>query len=359
MPNVLTVSSNNNWRVLNKNVYSCSGLSANNGTTTTALFNIWANGISAVDGIMQPYRVTGNVTAVVKDFSGNPYTAISAEKRINILSYNDRHCVLSTPARPLPPVELPAYTFRFQFSNTAYNPVNVGGWKSGSTWTKVTSGAGLTNNQWDYTHTTANWDDEFNGKFTAASNVVDILYAGDFSNVTSMANKAYVNSKVAGGTFGAGTSDKTSYIKSICSFDTSNVKNMDGIFFHCGLLTTLPSLNTSACSSFWSSFDTCGSLKWVNGLSFKNTKILRSVFANCNLRILPDISDIIATNLISADYAFLNNTMCGEYGSPGILAAYSYLSATRGTHRSTFASCGTRTPAGSAELAQIPDNWKK
>lgn len=365
MSKILTLESNTYWSATNNNnvtypVYKVQGISSNNSTTATANFNIWAAGISSIDGVDRLYRISGsNRKYEVKDISGNSYdNPVPAKEKI-VLSINNRHCVLAPPKQPLPPVELPPCTFRMQFSNTAYNPTNVTGWKSGSTWTKVETEDG--SNQWDYTHVTANWDDEFNGKFSAANNDVDILYAGDFSTVTSMSNKKYINNKVAGGTFGSSGSNKQSYLRSICTFDTSNIKNMDGMFFHCVNLTTLPPLVTSACSSFWSMFDTCGALKWINGMDFTNGIYLRSLAANCSLRILPDLSTLPSANMLhpsaNVNYMFQGNIYAGEFGSPGILAAYSHISACN-SHTSTFKGTGSATPAGSAELAQIPNNWK-
>ena len=370
MPSIITLTSNIPWETsgwknsrvtVTRPVYDCVGVSSNSTTSTTAHFNIWANGLSSVDGTLMPYRNDEhNVPYLFTDNSGNTYSAGTTAYIKPVVAINNRHCVLGPPEPPLPPVELPDYTFRFQFSNTSYNPTNVTGWKSGSTWTKVTTNDGT--NQWDYTHVTANWDDEFNGKFSAADNLVDILYAGDFAGVTSMANKEFINSKVAGGTFGGKTSTGKSYIRSVCTFDTSNVKNMNGLFFHCPALAKVPKLNTSACSSFWSMFDSDTSLQWADGFDFSNAVILRSMFANCSLRILPSFSSVNPAKLNgSAQFLFQKNEYAGEYGSPGISAAYKYLSACPNIkyNQNTFDVCGSATQAGQAERALIPTGWKK
>ena len=368
MPSIITLSSNIPWSANGKNdrkievsrpIYDCIGISSNNSTTATAHFNIWANGLSSVDGTLMPYRnyTSLNEPRLVQDSSGNYYSAGSAVTIKPVIAVNNRHCVLGPPIPPLPPIELPDYTFRFQFSNTSYNPTNVAGWKSGSTWTKVETNDGT--NQWDYTHATANWDDEFGGKFSAENNIVDILYAGEFSGVTSMANK-YKGSKVSGGTFGSLGSNSNSYIRSICEFNTENVVNMNGMFFHCSQLAKVPKLNTSACTAFWSMFDSCGALQWADGFDFSNAKILRAMFANCQLRIFPSLSSLGDTSkIISAHYMFQGNAMAGEYGSPGMSAAYSYLSSCGAGkyNSSTFVSAGTATEAGRAERAVIPKSW--
>lgn len=367
MPNIITLSSNIAWSAIGINdrkssvtrpIYDCIGYSSNSSETTTAHFNIWANGLSSVDGTLMPYRnyTSQNVPRLVEDCSGNYYSAGVATTIKPVITVNNRHCVIGPPEPPPTPIVLPDYTFRFQFSNTAYNPVNAHAGKTGGTWTKVED---ITANKWDYTHITANWDDEFNGNFTASNNLVDVIAAGEFSGVTSMANKALVSNKVAGGVFGSSTKDQTSYVRSICEFNTENVVNMNGMFFHSSI-AKVPKLNTSACSAFWSMFDSCGSLKWADGFDFRNARIIRSMFANCQLRIFPSLSSLGDTSkIISAHYMFQGNAMAGEYGSPGMSAAYSYLSscASNKYNNSTFASAGTSSEAGRAERAVIPKSW--
>lgn len=294
-------------------------------------------------------------------WSGSSFTPVvratfteKVKKKVVLSLDTTHHLVVGAPYVEPEPVVLPAYTMRFKFSNSSYDPTQVSGWKSGSTWTQVTNS---TDNLWDYTHVSSNWDDEFNAKFTNANNVVDIIAVGDMSGVTSMANVAYVSSKVAGGVFGSGNASATSYVRSIVSFDTSNVTNMDGMFFHCTSMTSCPPLDTSKCTSFWSMFDSCTGLRWVNGLDFSSATSVRAIFANCNLRKLPDMSTI-TTRLTACQFAFQHNMMCGEYGSPGILDAYNNLR--RGnpsTFTGCFTSCGTSTTDGRAEYNQIPSNW--
>lgn len=374
MSDILTIS-NGDWSATDnrnnvKQVFTVQGISggryydpdvADPTTYTTAYFNVWADGLSS-NG--EPYRVSGGRNVILTDRYGNHYSAGSAAKSKYVIAVNNMHMVLGTPKEPLPPIELPDYTFRFQFSNTAYNPTTVTGWKSGSTWTKVTTGAGESANQWDYTHVTANWNDEFLGKFSAANNLVDILYAGEFSGVTSMGNNhGSTATKVSGGTFGSSGANKTSYIRSVCDFNTENIVNMEGMFFHCNNLTVAPRLNTSACTSFWSMFDSCIALKWINGYRFDNAVQIRSFAANCSLSILPDLSTINPSKIISASYIFQGNSNVGEFGSPGISAAYSYLSACpnvkyTGAYKGTGSATSATIPQVAAELALVPGGWK-
>ena len=339
MPKILTISSGNPMMVDEMYVYE-----VENGTRT-----ILADG----DDNGVPYILDGQTHILL------PYTNAVRVIEKKCLAINNSHSVLTTPLPPVPPVSLPPYTMRFKFSKASYDPTQVSGWKSGSVWTKVQD---TDENIWDYTRESSNWDDEFNGKFISSDNFVDVTHAGDMSGVTSMTNQAYISSKVAGGVFGSGKSTQVSYVRSVCSFDTSNVTKMEGMFFKCSSMTTCPSLDTHNCTSFWSMFDGCAGLKWVNGLDFSSATSIRAIFANCNLRKLPDMSTI-TSSLSLCQYAFQGNAYCGEYGSPGILDAYNYLRAANpSNYTSCFINCGnssqTDNPEGYEEYSQIPNNWK-
>ena len=296
--------------------------------------------------------------------SGNTFNPVTratftdkVKKKIVLSLNTQQHLVLGAPYVPPEPVSLPAYTFRFKFSNASYNPTNVSGWKSGCTWTQVT---GTSDNVWDYTRTDSNWDLEFNGKFTDINNMVDIIAAGDMSGVTSMncPSSAYIGGKVRSGTFGSGGQYTYCYIRSICAFNMSNVTKMDGLFYNCTYLSNLPVLDTRNVTTMWSSLDGCSGLRWVTGLRFDNCTSIRAMFANCNLRKLPDLSSV-TTKLKKCQYAFLANKLCGEYGSPGILDAYNnLLRCNTSDHTQCFVSCGMDTPLGSAELSQVGTGWK-
>ena len=278
-----------------------------------------------------------------------------------VLETKLRHFVLAPPPEPPEPVgDLGPNTLRFKFSDTSYTPLSRNDWKSGGTWTMVPAEENPRGeNLWDYNQPSSSWDDEFNGKFIVSSNMVDIIGAGDMSGVTSMKNTAYVGGKVAGGTFGSGNANKTSYIRSIVLFDTSNVTKMDGMFFHCNMITTCPAFNTSSCTSFWSMFDSCTGLKWFSGdFDFSRATSIRAICANCNLRRLPSMASI-TSSLTECRYAFQGNADCGEYGTPRILEAYNYLSAVNPSqHGSCFLNTGSNTTDGKAELRQIPSGWK-
>lgn len=243
------------------------------------------------------------------------------------------------------------YTLRFHFSDSMYDPTTVSGWKYGSTWTRVSSSPNI----WDYTHESSNWDDEFNKKFTSSKYVCSVIAAGDMSGVTSMKNVAYVSGKVAGGVFGSGSSSKYSYVTYVCKFDTSNVTNMDGMFFRCIQSRAFPNFDTSSCTSFWSTFDRCAYISKYPKFDHSKATSIRAMYAyNSSLCYLPDCSDV-TSSLNACQYAFQNTYSTMK----GITNAYNYLSAANPTnYAGTFQNCGRDTPTGSAELANIPSDWK-
>lgn len=246
------------------------------------------------------------------------------------------------------------YTLRFHFikTNGTYDPTTISGWKYGSTWTQVSSEPNI----WDYTHETSNWDDEFNGILRTNSTYCSVIAAGDMSGVTSMKNVAYVSNKVAGGVFGGGgTNNNSTMVTYVCKFDTSNVTNMDGMFFRCIYLKAVPNFDTSSCTSFWSTFDRCTYISKYPKFDHSKATSIRAMHAtNHSLCYLPDYSDV-TSSLNACQYAFQNTYSVMK----GITSAYNYLSAVNpATHASTFLNCGLKTTQGSAELANIPSDWK-
>lgn len=242
------------------------------------------------------------------------------------------------------------YTLRFFFMDVNYNPTSVSGWKSGSTWTRVSSSPNI----WDYTHESSDWDDEFNGKFVSESNEVAILASGDLSGITSMKNVAYVSGKVAGGTFGSGNTSKVSYITYICDLDTPNVTNMDGLLMGCRYMTVAPKLNTSSCTSLWSTFDTLYCALMIPDINMSHVTNMRATYSKCfSLLYTPNFSNV-NSNLNLCQYCFERAYNLTD----GLKDAYDNLVLTNNTnHASCFAQAGSKSTTGAAELAQIPSSW--
>ena len=208
---------------------------------------------------------------------------------------------------------LPAKTLRFEFSDSSYDPTQESGWKSGSTWTQVSTSYG---NIWDWYCSSNNWEGAFNAKFKTAGNYVKVL-EGNLQGVTKL-NSTFYNAEYLTEVHSlTNTSSVTSvsymfaggcpWLTTVELFDTSNVTNMYGFFWGCQRFSYIPLFDTSKVTNITNAFhDT----PRVNG---------------------------------------------------GALALYTQAS-TQTTpptdHTDTFDGCGRLTTTGAAELAQIPDDWK-
>lgn len=122
----------------------------------------------------------------------------------------------------LPPCE--AMTLRFKFSDPTYNPV-AAGVGTGGTWKQVT----ISPNIWDWTKNSTYWYQSFNEAFIDNSNIVEVIDAGDTSEVTNT-NQLFRS---------------CSSLKSVCLFDTSNVTDMALMFARCTSLERIPLFDTT------------------------------------------------------------------------------------------------------------------
>jgi hypothetical protein len=251
-------------------------------------------------------------------------------------------------------------TLRFMFSDTTYNPQAAGVGASG-TWRKKLD----TNyNVWDWTNNNASWSNQFEGAFVDPNNIVDIIDAGNTSNLTSI-SYCFRNS---------------TSLNSVCLFDTSNVLNISQAFTNTAI-KTLPKFNFDKVTTGIGACLQCTDLKTVNDLSFiavAGGSGLQQFFDGCAQ--LENVGTIYAPNVrqisymfrgcaglkaipsISCDSAITTTSMfsgCRNVES-GILDFYNYLSTketTVTTYSGTFNNCGINTVTGSAELAQIPSSW--
>jgi len=171
-------------------------------------------------------------------------------------------------------------------------------------------------------------------------------------------------------------------LSSVPSFDTSKVTDMEQMFEDCTSLTTAPYLDTSNVRDMFQTFKDCVSLTSVP--LYDTSKIdagvvgLMNTFANCKSLIsvpLFDTSNIefmfstfkncsslsaiplFNTSKLKAIDAVFENCVNVQSGA---LALYQQASSQTNVpgHTNTFSNCGINTQTGSAELAQIPDDWK-
>ena len=101
-------------------------------------------------------------------------------------------------------------------------------------------------------------------------------------------------------------------------------------------------------------FGGCNNLRLYTPINFPNATIFDLMFAQCtSLTEMPVIDTSNAVSVESMFYQCVNMRT-------GIYAMYQQLSsiATITNHTLTFYDCGSNTVEGSAELAQIPADWK-
>lgn len=278
---------------------------------------------------------------------------------------------------PYDPSTIEPFTIRCRFS-PGYTPT------MGDRQTLVVE----SENIWDITRNSTDWGTVF---FRYNTSLLEVLGANSYG-VTKMGNE----SSDLGGMFTRCTS-----LSSVALFDTSSVTNMGCMFSGCSLtsvplfdtshvtcmksmfynnqsLTTVPLFDTSSCTDMSYTFSKCSSLTTVPLFDTSSCTTIKQIFSWCSsLTTVPlfDTSsasdmDFIFPYCSSLRYIPLFDTSscttireafldCTNVES-GILALYQQLSSKESVpaHSSCFRNCGTNTTTGSAELAQIPSDWK-
>ena len=247
---------------------------------------------------------------------------------------------------PYNPLNLPSNTIRVKFKS-GFTPV------AGNVKTLVDS----TNNIWDITYYTNDWFTLFHSN----TDLLEVLGANT-TNVTRM-NHLFV---------------KCSALSSVSLFDTTNVYDMQWMFGFCNSLSSVPLYDTSNVGNISHMFSNCTSLTSVPLFDTSNVGLMEGVFGGCgSLSSVPLFNTskvvtmqnmFIGTSLTSIplfdtsklqdmDWMFYG---CGNVQS-GALALYQQVSTQSippSSHSQTFYNCGSNTQTGSAELAQIPSDWK-
>lgn len=167
------------------------------------------------------------------------------------------------------------------------------------------------------------------------------------------------SAKIMIGMFGA-----CSALVDVPEYDTHNVTNFEAMFSGCSSLVEIPDFDLTAASGdewHWyanlgglSSFcKNCVSLEHVQDIDAPNCSRLYEAFNGCtSLKHIPNIN--CKSNAI-AERVFMD---CVNAES-GILDSYNnFVSIGLSAQEDAYLNCGVNTPTGSAELAQIPDNWK-
>ena len=93
-------------------------------------------------------------------------------------------------------------------------------------------------------------------------------------------------------------------LQNILSYNTtSNVTNMDGMFYFCTKLTTIPLINTSLVTNMRYMFSYCSNLITISQLDTSNVNTMKQMFSNCsNLTTIPQLDTSKVENMDSMFY---------------------------------------------------------
>lgn len=252
-----------------------------------------------------------------------------------------------TPPTPDPynPLGLPAYTMRFRFGQSDFNPNNIikKSWPDDATWTQVSESPNI----WDFTYPHPMW-------YGVG------LPGGYYSIFYSLTESTHLYTVQGANTTGVTCMESLfeyGYLYSITNvFDTSTVRNTENMFagsqYYNGIL---PLFDFSSSESVTGMFQH-STFEYIP--DYDLSSVMGSIQYICdyctNLKRVPNFNFNVS-NLGSAGYAFRQCTAVES----GALSMYNKLSAT-GTilyHDWTFGGCGSDTTTGAAELAQIPASW--
>jgi surface protein len=137
--------------------------------------------------------------------------------------------------------------------------------------------------------------------------------------------------------------------------NTTDIVLMSDMFSDCSSLTTLSLFDTSKVTDMGYMFQGCTALQSVPLFNTSNVTVMTGMLSSCsNLTTVPLLDTSKVTHLEYMCY------YCTSVQS-GALALYQQASTQAKpflVHTQTFRACGSYTETGSAELAQIPSDWK-
>ena len=178
---------------------------------------------------------------------------------------------------------------------------------------------------------------DFNSLLSNNTNVVECLGANT-SHVTDMRNL-----------FGS-----ASNLASTAIFDTRNVTNMQGMFSYTAI-SEIPEFDLSNVVNAQTMFYGCTSLARSPVFDTPLLETANGMFYGCTS--LVEVPQLVTPNITNVMTMFGN---CPNVES-GALSMYQYFTSLGDqitNHYQAFYMCGENTVTGSAELAQIPSDWK-
>lgn len=188
-------------------------------------------------------------------------------------------------------------------------------------------------NVWDLTYNNRYWTDLIKGH----TDLIEVLGA----NVPDIIDMW-------------GLFEGCSSLESVALFDTRRLHISSRMFMGCSNLTTIPAFDFNNTTGLYQMFVNCTRLSSLPPLSCRNGYECKLAFYNCTS--LTTMPTLYLPKIKHSDNMFNG---CINIAS-GITEMYNYLSArtTLTSHPQTFRNCGSNTQTGSAELAQIPSDWK-
>ena len=147
-------------------------------------------------------------------------------------------------------------------------------------------------------------------------------------------------------------------LKFVPMVDTSNVTDMNNMFYYCSALTTIPQLDTSNVKSMNSMFYNCYSITTILQLDTSNVTDMNSMFRNCTKLTFILIKNIGKSTLATFDFSGAKNWGTGSDENRqsliDSLITYSYDRATNGMASATITlSTTTKALLTEGEIAQI------
>ena len=226
---------------------------------------------------------------------------------------------------PYNPLNLPQGTIRVR-TNDGQPPVN-------GNYTSATLVEGTTD-----VYDVYKSGDDFSKLLDDSTNVVEVLGA----NTEDIIYMYYM--------FG-----RCNLLSSVAVFDTSTVVDFGYMFDKCTSLSSVPLFNTSKATTVRGMFNQCTSLTSVPLFDTSNVEIISYMLWRCtSLNYVPLFNTTKVTNMDE----MLFNCFNVQSGALDLYNQASTQTTAPSSHYGAFRNCGRDTQNGSAELAQIPSDWK-
>lgn len=140
--------------------------------------------------------------------------------------------------------------------------------------------------------------------------------------------------------------------------DTSNVTNMDNMFYNCSALTTIPQLDTSNVTNMSAMFSGCSALTTISQIDMGKVASMGGIFNSCSKLVFALIKNIGKSSLATFDFSGATNWGTGgEENRQSLidsLITYSYDRASNGMPTATIKlSSNTKALLTAEEIAQI------